>query len=383
MEQPINHENLDEHSEEIQGFLALSRSANLYEGNFELFLQELLFTAVRENVKSRASFWRWDGTNQTFKGEILITEKQEVVRPKLVVLTIDAGEIFHRLLDTPIVVIPDAQTDFSLQSIAGSYLVEGKVQSILASGVVNNEGLVGLLMIERISKTLDWTSTEMLKVQMSSTLLAQADRNMQQKQTANNDHVEFQNYYNLFQDGPIPMWVYDPETMKFLDVNKESVRRYGFTRDEFLSMNILDIRPYEQRSKLFSYLKRKDRPMWMQTKWEHIYKDGTVIQVEIVSQWTMYNGKEARIVLAINKDQENELQRAKEAYYHKLNDYAFYASHNLRGPVANILGLVELLKMEDYSLDSLKEVINHMKLSANRLDNVISQLNAKVDLEDL
>jgi signal transduction histidine kinase len=105
--------------------------------------------------------------------------------------------------------------------------------------------------------------------------------------------------------------------------------------------------------------------------------------VEIVSDWTTYNGKKARLVLAINKDQEDEIQRAKEMYYKKLNDYAFFASHNLREPVASVLGLIELLNLEEYSKESLSESIDHLKLAAHRLDKVIGQLNSIVDLEDL
>ena len=39
------------------------------------------------------------------------------------------------------------------------------------------------------------------------------------------------------------MWVYDRLSMKFLDVNKAALREYGYSRDEFLSLNIFDIRP--------------------------------------------------------------------------------------------------------------------------------------------
>src|SRR5690606_40607456 len=56
---------------------------------------------------------------------------------------------------------------------------------------------------------------------------------------------ERQKYQNLFSLSPIPMWVYDIETLKFLDVNDAAVQHYGYSREEFLSLTINDIRPKE------------------------------------------------------------------------------------------------------------------------------------------
>lgn len=50
-------------------------------------------------------------------------------------------------------------------------------------------------------------------------------------------------YRILFECGPQPMWVYDLETFRFLAVNDAAVRHYGYTREEFLSITIKDIRP--------------------------------------------------------------------------------------------------------------------------------------------
>src|SRR6476659_4542707 len=52
-------------------------------------------------------------------------------------------------------------------------------------------------------------------------------------------------YQQLFESSPMPLWVYDLETLRILDVNEVACRKYGYTRDEFLSMSILDIRPQE------------------------------------------------------------------------------------------------------------------------------------------
>lgn len=54
----------------------------------------------------------------------------------------------------------------------------------------------------------------------------------------------------LFIHNPLPMWVYDLETLAFLDVNNTAVYQYGYARAEFLAMRITDIRPPETLERL-------------------------------------------------------------------------------------------------------------------------------------
>src|ERR1039457_1645063 len=50
----------------------------------------------------------------------------------------------------------------------------------------------------------------------------------------------------LFEGHPVPMWVYDPNTLRFLAVNQAAIQQYGFTEQEFLGMPITAIRPEEE-----------------------------------------------------------------------------------------------------------------------------------------
>jgi len=49
----------------------------------------------------------------------------------------------------------------------------------------------------------------------------------------------------LFENNPLPMWVFDLETLAFLAVNQAAIVKYGYSRDEFLRMTLQDIRPPE------------------------------------------------------------------------------------------------------------------------------------------
>ena len=58
--------------------------------------------------------------------------------------------------------------------------------------------------------------------------------------------------YPMFEAMPLPMWVYDAATLRFLAVNSAALRQYGYTREEFLAMTLKDIRPDEEVDRLLA-----------------------------------------------------------------------------------------------------------------------------------
>ena len=59
-------------------------------------------------------------------------------------------------------------------------------------------------------------------------------------------------YQILFTSSPLPKWVYDLDTLKILDVNEVALKRYGYTRDEFLKLTVMDLRPEEEIPQLLA-----------------------------------------------------------------------------------------------------------------------------------
>ena len=107
----------------------------------------------------------------------------------------------------------------------------------------------------------------------------------------------FGRYLSLFILNPEPMWVYDFETLKILDVNEAATRRYGYSNSEFLLLTIKDIRPQEDVPKFLELL--PDTPNSDRTgPWRHRLKDGTIIQVLITSHTVKFGDRNARLVMA-------------------------------------------------------------------------------------
>ncbi|MBV9704319.1 MAG: PAS-domain containing protein, partial [Methylobacteriaceae bacterium] len=116
----------------------------------------------------------------------------------------------------------------------------------------------------------------------------------------------------LFKHNPIPMWVHDIETLKFLDVNEAAVEHYGYSRDEFLAMSILDIRPPPERGEgceTGAVMSGSGRT------WRHRKRSGEVIEVALYSQTLPYEGRRASLVAAVDmtvrKRAEEELSRTR------------------------------------------------------------------------
>ena len=99
-----------------------------------------------------------------------------------------------------------------------------------------------------------------------------------------------------FAGNPYPMWIYDRETLAFLDVNSAATKAYGFSRAEFLSMTLLDIRPAED---ILEFLRQTQHPQQSTAEnWRHKSKGGTVFSVVITSWELTFAGHPAELVLA-------------------------------------------------------------------------------------
>src|SRR5690606_3104219 len=88
-------------------------------------------------------------------------------------------------------------------------------------------------------------------------------------------------YQLLFAANPIPMWVFDTETLRFLEVNESAIQHYGYSRDEFMGVTIKEIRPAEDLEAFLEHIASIPDRRVASNVWRHIRKDGTVIYVEL------------------------------------------------------------------------------------------------------
>ncbi|MGV3509021.1 MAG: PAS domain S-box protein [Sphingobacteriaceae bacterium] len=122
-------------------------------------------------------------------------------------------------------------------------------------------------------------------------------------------------YKNLFANNPNPMWIYEIESRRFIAVNDAAVKKYGYSRLDFLKMTIYDIRPAEDREQVSLSIDAFNYNHKYSGRWVHKKKSGEEFTVSIISHKVDFNNLNCTMVLAIdiNEMVENE-KKLQEAY---------------------------------------------------------------------
>jgi PAS domain S-box-containing protein len=125
-------------------------------------------------------------------------------------------------------------------------------------------------------------------------------------------------YRLIFDGNPIPMWVFDHETLAFLEVNDAAIQHYGYSREEFLRMNIRDIRAPEEIPAMVEYLHRltdsKIPPrLGLAGIWRHRKKDGTYIDVEVKWSPISFKGRNASLTMANDITERKRIEHSEAA----------------------------------------------------------------------
>jgi PAS domain S-box-containing protein len=117
-------------------------------------------------------------------------------------------------------------------------------------------------------------------------------------------------YRLMFETNPQPMWVYETGSLRFLDVNESAIRHYGYSREEFLSRTLRDIRPAEDIPALLKDTANPSTVRHTDGPWTHRKKDGSLIEVQITSHPIDFQGRDARFVMVHDITDQRRAQKA-------------------------------------------------------------------------
>ncbi|MBO0798010.1 MAG: response regulator, partial [Blastocatellia bacterium] len=119
-------------------------------------------------------------------------------------------------------------------------------------------------------------------------------------------------YRLIFEGNPLPMWVYDAATLRFLTVNEAAVQNYGWTREEFLGMFVEDIIPAEdlteERAQSQVNGGSSTEELERTVAARHRRKDGSLIDVEVLSHNLIFEGRPARLVIAADVTEKKRIE---------------------------------------------------------------------------
>ena len=170
-------------------------------------------------------------------------------------------------------------------------------------------------------------------------------------------------YRDLFVSNPNPMWIYDIKSLAFLAVNDAAISHYGYSREEFLSMTIKDIRPVEEVPRLLDNIDQVSDGLDKAGVWRHIKKDRRVIDVEITSHTLMYEQRMAEMVLAQDVTEQRrteqalrESERRYRAVSELTSDYAYSYRVEPHGELVNEWTTGALTRVTGYSRKELQSL---------------------------
>ena len=148
-------------------------------------------------------------------------------------------------------------------------------------------------------------------------------------------------YRLLFRDNPHPMWVYDLETLRFLEVNEAAIDHYGYSREEFLAMTITDIRPPEDVPALLKNLAEVQLGLDRAGTWRHCKKNGEIIDVEVTRNVILFGDRQAELVLAhditARKGAEDALRESEDRYRDLIEHSSdLICTHDLEGRILSV-----------------------------------------------
>jgi PAS domain S-box-containing protein len=200
----------------------------------------------------------------------------------------------------------------------------------------------------------------------------------------------------LFASVPLPMYLAELDTLRFLEVNNAAIEHYGYTRDEFLKMKLTDIRPAEDFPRLLKATNATNTETQYYGAGKHRKKDGTIFHVDIIAHALELSGRRVAVILAQDitkrKSAEMEMQRARdaaEASSRAKSEFLANMSHEIRTPMNGILGMTNLL-LDANPTDDQREYLQMARSSAESLLTIINDIldfskieAGKMELESL
>jgi len=169
-------------------------------------------------------------------------------------------------------------------------------------------------------------------------------------------------YRTLFEQSPLPKFLYDHETLRYLAVNDAAVALYGYSREEFLAMTVADLRPLEDVPAFLAGVGSLGDGTTRPGVYRHKKKDGTVIEVEVTVHRFVFGGRPCGLKIAVDTTERNRLeaQLRQAQKMEAVGSLAGGVAHDFNNLLSVILSyskmLISTLKVGDPMRADLEEI---------------------------
>ncbi|NVB81930.1 MAG: EAL domain-containing protein [Kofleriaceae bacterium] len=192
-------------------------------------------------------------------------------------------------------------------------------------------------------------------------------------------------YRAMFEASPQPMWTFDRETLRFCAVNDAAIAHYGYSRDEFLAMTIMDIRPPEDVPAVSKVVGRELRGLTSRELWKHRKKDGSTILVEIRGNELVLGDRALRLIQVTDVTEriraEEALRTTEEQLRHAqkmeaIGRLAGGVAHDFNNVLTVVQSYAAMLEETIDVADSRHEDAAEIRRTAERATAITRQLLA-------
>ena len=182
-------------------------------------------------------------------------------------------------------------------------------------------------------------------------------------------------YRLTFDKSPMSKWLYDVETLRFIDVNDAAVRDLGYSRDELLSMTLKDVRPPEDFAAHLAP-ERGGEPAGRPGIGRLVKKNGDIIQVEITKHALTIGGRACRLTVArdVTERVRLEEQLRQSQKMEAVGRLAGGVAHDFNNVLSVILSYCDLLLADLKSNEPMREDIEEMRRAGERASALTRQL---------
>jgi two-component system cell cycle sensor histidine kinase/response regulator CckA len=190
-------------------------------------------------------------------------------------------------------------------------------------------------------------------------------------------------YRLVFEGNPLPMWIWELSTRRFLAANDAAIERFGYSLEEFLTMTARDVRPSEALQHFEELVsgplaRRNDTGIWSYRE-----KSGDTFEAEIHASPIVWGGHEAYLVVIHDISERHRAEAALAASQAQLRQMqkmeavgslAAGIAHDFNNLLTAILGSMDLaitsLPEEHEATDELR----HARGSAMRATDLTKRL---------
>ncbi len=346
-------------------------------GHFKEFVKLLLRQLTLQSASERAILWLYQPSKNSIRNYCVYASQDDAYYSNDVLHEIDHTLLFQLLKGNVNVSIGDVGSWENLKSFKTEYCRPYNIHSMIGMQIWNKGNLFGFLFLESNKRAKNWQSEDQVLLANACSLVSQSYDHSLSRREQRFLEENTPDFTTIFSDIPIPIIIFDAANYQIFDANELASNICGYDSEDFQRTTLSDLLPAMQ----IADLAVDNGEIWNRHEWQLKHKNGNNLFVQARTSHTSYSGNKARIAVITEITKEKKSLGEQERLEQKLADHAFYTSHYVRGPIANILGLMDLIKLSWEDRENYEDLIYRLKIQIMNLDEAIRVMTAKVELD--